>query len=398
MQDFNPNVRLEKYSEYFEIPVSRPATLYRSLVSILVEDVKIRGLDLSHWNDDNNIDFVALKANGIDFVILKVTEATYFTDDTFKTKYERALAAGVIVMPYHFFRSNYGGTAQAKYCIDALKTLGFLDAISYVPIVWADVETSDGVGVSTRRNRLRIFLEEVEIQGFQGGVYSSLSYWNTLIGTVTWISKYWQWAAHWTSANYPSLPINWTKEKSLFWQNGIHPAHSWVETVIGASGNVDHNYFFGTLADLKALLKFTIPPTGDCNCEEEISVLHSEIARLETEVNFSKVEIYNLQQKDLEIESDVTEAFDLIDSNVKDIYKLKQKDNDLDTAIEMLTTDIEAIESALMAQGDLLTRLESRLNLTETSIDTLNLTVANLDVRISDLETTEAEIRAVYNK
>ena len=73
MKDFNPNTRLEKNADKFELPVNKLATLYRSAVVILAEETKIRGLDLSHWQKDENIDFPTLKANKIDFFILKVT-------------------------------------------------------------------------------------------------------------------------------------------------------------------------------------------------------------------------------------------------------------------------------------------------------------------------------------
>ena len=295
MQDFNPNTRVK---EHFELPVSRFARVYRTLT--VPSGDTLRGLDLSHWNADENIDFVTLKSNGIDFVILKVTEGTGFVDSTFKSKAEAALAAGLIVMPYHFFRGNYGGAAQATHCVDTLRQLGFFDLIQYVPIIWADVESSDGVGIAQRRNRLLAFLQTIEGKGFQGGVYSSPHYWNSLIGLVGWIANYWQWDAHWTPASIPTLPLGWSRAKTIVWQNGIHPAHSWVEKVIGAIGNVDHNYFYGTIERLREILKFSVspPPSGDCNCEEEIAYLVSEIARLEAEVNSNKLEIYHLQQED----------------------------------------------------------------------------------------------------
>jgi lysozyme len=324
--DFNPNTRLEQNADKFELPVSRFSRLYRTYITPSGDT--LRGLDLSHWNADENIDFPTLKANGIDFVILKVTEHTSFVDDTFKSKAEAALAAGLIVMPYHFFRGNYAGAAQAEHCINTLRALGFLDAIEYTTIIWADVESSDGVSQSTRRNRLLAFLQTVEGKGFQGGVYSSPYYWNSLIGNVSWIKDYWQWVAHWSNVSYPTLPYGWTQEKTIVWQNGIHPAHSWVETVIGASGNVDHNYFFGTLERLKEILKFptTPPPSGDCSCPDEIAHIMDEldahygyieelttgseqlwnmIKAVETEVNFLKIEIYNLQQSQTELQNSV---------------------------------------------------------------------------------------------
>jgi GH25 family lysozyme M1 (1,4-beta-N-acetylmuramidase) len=332
--DFNPNTRLEKNADKFEIPVSTIMRLSRTVFYTLSTGETIRGLDLSHWNADTNIDFPTLKANGIDFVILKVTEGISFVDDTFKSKYEAALAAGLIVMPYHFFRGNYGGADQAKHCKDTLVELGFMDAIAYVPIVWADVESSDGISVSQRRNRLLAFLQTIEALGFQGGVYSSPYYWNSLIGSVGWIANYWQWVAHWSNVSYPTLPQGWTQEKTIVWQNGIHPAHSWVETVIGATGNVDHNYFFGTLERLKEILKFptTPPPSGDCNCEEEFAEVYAEIARVEAEMNNNKLQIYNLQQSLQGVADEVSKLYN----------------NDLDkeerlSALEQLVSEIEAI-------------------------------------------------------
>ena len=310
MTDFNPNTRLERNADKFEVPVSRLSLLYRSAVAILADEIKIRGLDLSHWQKDENIDFLTLKANGIDFVILKVTEGISFVDPTFKSKYEKALAAGQIVMPYHFFRGNYGGAAQAKHCIDTLRELGFLDAIDYVPIIWGDVESSDEVSVSARRNRLLAFLQTIVSNGFQAGVYSSPYYWNMLIGFVAWIQNYFQWDAHWTSASMPTLPMGWSREKTIMWQNGIYPAHSWVEKVIGAIGNVDHNYFYGSLEDLKQLLKFPVPPPPP-NCCEEIEDIKSRIAQLE-------LNDMNKEDRLTNVEGGVSEIEQLIQS-VQDV-------------------------------------------------------------------------------
>jgi hypothetical protein len=130
------------------------------------------------------------------------------------------------------------------------------------------------------------------------------------------------------------LPQGWTQEKTIVWQNGIHPAHSWVETVIGATGNVDHNYFFGTLERLKEILKFptTPPPSGDCNCEEEFAEVYAEIARVEAEMNNNKLQIYNLQQSLQGVADEVSKLYN----------------NDLDkeerlSALEQLVSEIEAI-------------------------------------------------------
>lgn len=342
-QDFNPNTRLQKNADKFEIPVSTLSALSRSFVYTFSDGVKLRGLDLSHWNANENLDPKVLKANGIDFVILKVTEGTGFVDSTFEYKYKAFLEAGIIVLPYHFFRGNYGGADQAKHCVNTLRSLGFLDAIEYVPIIWADVESSDGVTIDQRRNRLLAFLQTVEGLGFQGGVYSSPYYWNSLIGSVGWIANYWQWVAHWSSVAYPTLPLGWTKEKTLFWQNGIHPAHSWVEEVIGAKGNVDHNYFFGDLSYLKEILKFpTTPPpgNGECTCDEEL-------ARLEEEMNFLKLEVYNLQQFDLQAKEIHEKLGEEVTGLGSRVTSLEQQVSDLEIRLSALETLLLQLKNIL---------------------------------------------------
>jgi hypothetical protein len=153
---------------------------------------------------------------------------------------------------------------------------------------------------------------------------------------VGWIANYWQWVAHWSNVSYPTLPQGWTQEKTIVWQNGIHPAHSWVETVIGASGNVDHNYFFGTIERLKEILQFptTPPPSGDCTCEDEISFLIGEIARVEDEVNFLKVEIYNLQQS----QSTLQNSVNTLESGQNELY-------DTTANLDVRLQDLEALEA-----------------------------------------------------
>lgn len=311
MQDFNPNTRI---IEHFELPA--PNWFYRTYGNLIVSAGKLRGLDLSHYQDDAKIDFLVLKDNKIDFVILKVTEGTGYVDPTFEPKYKAALDAGLFVLPYHFFRGNYGGASQAVFSIDTMDSVGFLTEINYTPILLHDVETSDGVTISTRQNRLLATLQTTESNGLQGGVYSSPYYWNMLIGNVSWISNYWQWVAHWTSASVPTLPLGWDWSRTIFWQNGIYPTHSWVEEVIGVSVSVDHDYFFGDLEKLKEILKVqvTLPPS-EC-CDE----LKAVITQLQSDVNYLRESDEFIKERLTSIENGQTALFqvtDNLDSRIK---------------------------------------------------------------------------------
>jgi len=266
---FNSN---QRNAQDFVIP-SKKESVFSRIVSSLFGGAKIRGVDVSHHNE---VDFYALKASGIDFVILKATEGATWVDDKFAEYWRKALDAGLLVMTYHFFRSNVDGVVQAKHHIDTIQE--FLLASGYkTPVIWFDIETEDGTTITNRRNRLLDALNYSVSKGFQAGVYSSPYLWGKLIGTVDWIKDFLGWVAHWINAIKPSLPAGWIEEKTITWQNGIYPTYDWVEPVEGVAGAVDTDYYFGTREDLEQMLGVSVM---DC-CDE----LRAEIVRLEQLIN-----------------------------------------------------------------------------------------------------------------
>jgi lysozyme len=305
MSDFNPSSRLETDFRLPPKPETRLEFLTSRLISLLSTPILTRGVDLSHWNGE--VDFTALKASGIDFVILKATEGTSWVDSKFSEYWRSAHSINLPIMTYHFFRSNYGGFDQAKHHVDTLVDQGFLSAMGYKsPVMWADVESEDGATVSQRQNRLLAFHQTIEALSYQSGHYSSPYLWDKLLNNVSWGGDYWGWNAHWTSGN-EILPSGWTQSSRKVWQYGIYPTHGWVEPVSGTPGAVDCNWFFGSLEDLNNWLGIT--PSADC-CEElkaELARIESEykaeVARLELEVNSNKVEINSLQQSDIQTEA-----------------------------------------------------------------------------------------------
>jgi len=309
--DYNPQ---ERNLELFLNPVKTDGIITR-LKMILATPTFIDGVDMSHWNREH--DFAKIKASGIDFVILKATEGTGWTDETWEQSWRDALDNGLVVMPYHFFRSNYGGAPQAKWCLDNI--IDFLTVVDGKTIIWNDVETSDNTTNDQRRKRLYSSHITFEGSGFQSGYYSSPYMWNLLVGNVSWVNDYHQWVAHWTSASEPALPTGWTREKTKFWQYGIYPTYSWAKPVEGA-GTVDVNRFYGTVQELHDLLGISAPLPPDCCDEvrEEIQLLYNEIA-------FIKGELGNLNQRtelhDQEIEQ-INMDMNEIDRIIAEIRKI----------------------------------------------------------------------------
>ena len=297
MTDFNPNTR-DRADFFSPVQVETFFTKAVSyLTSILAEPVRIRGVDLSHWN--GKVDFEKVKNSGIDFVILKATEGDGFLDPTFDYNWRASLDSDLVVMPYHFFRSNIKGNPQVEWFFRWENGGEFAE---------------DSTSVTARQNRLFGACTNTVSKGLQTGYYSSYYKWRTLIGNPVWANDFWQWPAHWTSADYPTLPIGWTKEKSIIWQNGIYPNYPWVEPVEGVPSSVDHNYFFGTLQELRDLLGIVIPLPPDC-CEEiqqELIVIKSRIAQLELNDMDKEARLTNVEGGVSEIEQLIQSVLDVL--------------------------------------------------------------------------------------
>lgn len=303
--DFNPHLRDPKdFEPPYPITRSWIGDVTHRLVSILTAPSYIRGVDASHWN---TINFEALKASGIDFVILKATEGNYFIDPKFDESWRLSLDNNLAVMIYHFFRGDVVGGNQSNYCID--NSQEFLTAVNNKTVIFADVETEDGVDVQTRRGRLKRFCNRTLERGIQVGNYSSPYLWSSLIGDVSWANNYWQWLAHWIRDN-PTLPVGWTWEKAKWWQRGIYPRHDWIDYIGGIDGEVDETVFFGTVQELYDLLGITM----DC-CGE----LKEEIERLDALIILLQEDMIQVKGKSSANEEEITKIKSLIQS-IKDIF------------------------------------------------------------------------------
>jgi len=270
-------------------------SIFTSLKALLATPVKIKGIDVSHWN--GTVDWKKVKESGVDFAIIKATEADYFLDDKWEYNWRVAIDHEIIVTPYHFFRDNYKGAPQLEWFMT--NTDKYLSAVDGKTIAWADVETDNGSGITARQNRLYGFCSGAVGKGLKSGYYSSKSKWEQLIGNPIWANDFLQWVASWTPASSPVLPIGWTTEKSKFWQFGIYPTYSWAFPVEGA-GTVDVNWFYGTVQELRDLLGYSALPPVDC-CNE----IKIEIQRLDAEIRFIKGELAGLNQRAELTEQDI---------------------------------------------------------------------------------------------
>ena len=280
--DFNPYLDRDPHDfRTFEQP-----SLLARLKAVLAAPAKIKGIDVSHWNGD--IDWKLVKASGIDFAMIKATEGTGWKDSKWEYNWRAALDHEIIVTPYHFFRDQYKGNPQLSWFLE--NTEDYLQEVDGKTIVWADVETDNGSGITARQNRLYGFCSNAVGKGLQAGYYSSKSKWGTLIGNPIWANDFHQWVASWTPNSTYVLPTGWTEEKCKFWQFGIYPTYPWAFPVEGA-GRVDVNWFLGTIQELRDILGVTSIP-ADC-CED----IKLRMDLLDAEILFVKGELGTLNQR-----------------------------------------------------------------------------------------------------
>ena len=82
------------------------------------KDFPIWGIDISHHQ--KNINWVELRKEKINFVIMKATEGVDYQDPDFSKNWNKSLAEGYETGAYHFYRLCKGGNEQAANYINTV--------------------------------------------------------------------------------------------------------------------------------------------------------------------------------------------------------------------------------------------------------------------------------------
>jgi lysozyme len=210
------------------------AFIYKNYLHTLVpfssSNYKIRGIDISHYNQIYNWDLVKSKNS---FCIMKATEGNTINDRRFKASWDISKKLNITRGAYHFFKSNSSASVQFENYRNSVK----LVANDLPPIL--DVENAD-----INMKDVNLWLEMAEkYYGVKPIIYSSYYFFvRYMKGKV---NNYPVWLYY--NTKYKLRPAFDTNEV-LFLQYSQHGKAN------GIYGDVDLDLFLGDTEKFKQLL------------------------------------------------------------------------------------------------------------------------------------------------
>ena len=182
-------------------------------------------IDVSCWN--SGIDYDAVKASGIDSVIIRAGygREAYQKDSQFENHYAGAKAAGmnIGVYWYSYADSVQDAITEAEACLECIKGKSF-----NLPIYF-DMEENwqTALGRAKLTTMATAFCQTIEEAGYRAGVYSNVNWFTNFLDYNRLAEEYSIWLAQWGTSSYSYACDIWQ-----YTEDG---------SVRGISGDVDLN-------------------------------------------------------------------------------------------------------------------------------------------------------------
>ena len=194
----------------------------------------MKGIDVAKWN--GVIDWKKVKEDGVQFAILKAINKQCKVEDSFNRNYAGALS---VCLPIDVYNYSYA-TTVSKATSDAQVVLNAIKG-KKVGTVWLDVEDKIQMNLGmTLIDIINSYKYIIEKAGYGFGVYTGLSFYNTLIKPYHSFLDCKFWIARYPSGAVVDLNFEPAESKK---PNIIHALWGWQYTssgkVNGISGNVD---------------------------------------------------------------------------------------------------------------------------------------------------------------
>ncbi|WP_221400218.1 GH25 family lysozyme [Clostridium perfringens] len=232
-------------------------------------DSNFKGIDISNWQKGINLN--ELKAKGYEVCYIKITEGKGYVDPCFEENYNKAIAAGMKVGVYHYWRGTSSAIEQAN---NIVRTLGNKHIDCKIAI---DVEQSDGLSYGELNNSVLQLAEELErLIGAEICIYCNTNYARNVLDSR--LGKYSLWVAHY-GVNKPGDNPIWDKwagfqysENGTSNVNGSLDLDEFTEEIFinGESSKVTENKLFSTNARALVALDPRDNPSDNYNDLGEI--------------------------------------------------------------------------------------------------------------------------------
>lgn len=234
-----------------------------------------KGMDISYYQ--GNVDFILVKANGIEFVIIREGYRNT-TDSKFFEYVEQAKAAGMVILGvYHFSYALNEEEAreEARLLVNNMKEAGLgAEVIAFYDFEYDTVKKAAAKGVLLNRPECNAhtvaFCDEIKKLGYVPGVYTNLDYYKNWYDKDV-LSKYYVWLADYTGGpDFNCLVQQYTSKGQI----------------PGIKGNVDLDYYYGG--------EFKMEDNSMRSRSEVVNKIHSWIGKNEADGSYKEIiDIYN---------------------------------------------------------------------------------------------------------
>ena len=213
-------------------------------------DILAKGIDVSRWNHQIDtasgeylpLDWAAIKAQGVDFVILKAGSTKSGIEPTFLMDYEGARAAGLEIGVYYY---TYATTIEGIRA-DAEALLGYLEGKKFEYPIYLDLEDAslEALGKNYLSDMCEAFMVTLQENGYYAALYSNHNWLTYILDSAKMFSLYDVWYARYPLTDKPT----WNEEKYGkqlgMWQ------YSESGTLDGFSCPFDMNYAYKDYSEI----------------------------------------------------------------------------------------------------------------------------------------------------
>lgn len=208
----------------------------------------ITGVDVSVYQ--GNVSWAQVKGSGRQFAFVRISDGLDHPDTKFAQNWPALKTAGLVRGSYQFFRPSQDAGQQAQMVLDKLAAAGGLTPGDLPPVL--DLESADGLAPTVVVTKAKAWLAKVEAAIKVKPIVYTAAFMSSVIGNN--FGGYTLWVANYQTT-CPTMPSGWTDWH--FWQNADNGS------IPGIAGNVDTDFFNGTITQLHTLtIKPATPPPG----------------------------------------------------------------------------------------------------------------------------------------